>query len=200
MFYDSDDAGLTQRFVDHDRHRIREIEAAHPRLENRDVVGVVEVLRDELAPQTLGLAAEDQEITATILRREIRLLGARGEKFHRGVRMRRHECFPPIVGFQIHQWPIVQSGALEVSILEGIAEWADQMQANPRSGSQARNRAGVLGDFRADEDDIEEGRPNPLTPFPFWEGGMRRRIGFSGELRNVRCSQNSAASACRRFV
>jgi hypothetical protein len=41
------------------------------------------------------------------------------------------------------------------------------MQADSGRGSQARNRAGILRDFGANEDDIEERRPNPLTPFPF---------------------------------
>ena len=75
--------------------------------------------------------------------------------------MRRNEVIPFCIGRQIHQRPVIQPGALEVAILERVAERADQMKAQFGRGRQARNRAGILRNLGADQDDVQDGRPNP---------------------------------------
>ena len=69
--------------------------------------------------------------------------------------MRGDERIPSCISLQIHQRPVIQSGALQIAILERIAERAQEMQPDARGGGQARNRAGILRDFGADEDDVE---------------------------------------------
>jgi len=57
---------LAQRFVEDDRNRVGEVEAAHARLEDRNAVGGVAAGREEIRAEALGLAAENQKIATAI--------------------------------------------------------------------------------------------------------------------------------------
>src|SRR5208282_1801579 len=113
-----DGAGLSERFVDHDRHRIGKIEAAHARFEDRDGEGVLKMLRDELATQSPGLAAEDQEIARLILRLQVGFLGARGKKLHRRAGMRGHELVPSLLLLKSHPPTATHSPSTALSRLD----------------------------------------------------------------------------------
>src|SRR5208282_6552298 len=112
-------AGLAQRFINHDRHRVGEIEAPDARLEDWYPIRTVNSFKHEIAAQARRLAAEEKKIAARIVRIEISRVGVSREKFRpfhlrcRRIAMHRGELLPSFIRAQIHQRPVVEAGALE---------------------------------------------------------------------------------------
>lgn len=57
--------------------------------------------------------------------------------------------------------PVIHSGAAEVFVVEGEAEGFDEVEGSGGEGAEAADVAGVLGDFRLEEDDMEARRHGP---------------------------------------
>ena len=55
-------------------------------------------------------------------------------------------------------FPIIETGALELAILNREAERLDQMERAPRRGAQACDVSGIRGNQRLDEDDLQRSR------------------------------------------
>jgi len=56
---------------------------------------------------------------------------------------------------QVDVGPIVEAGTLEVLVVQGKTQLSDQVQPGSGGGTQTGDVAGVRGDFRFDQDDIE---------------------------------------------
>ena len=74
-----------------------------------------------------------------------------------GTKMR-HAGRPVCVDGHVGQVAVVQSGTLELLVLEVEAERLDQVQAGAGIRREADDVAGVGRDLRMDEDDVEHGR------------------------------------------
>ena len=55
--------------------------------------------------------------------------------------------------------PIVEACASQRLIIDGKAEWFDEMKVSISGEAEPANVAGVRRDFRFDEDDVEHRRP-----------------------------------------
>src|ERR1022692_1207900 len=105
-------AGLAQRFINHDRHRVGEIEAPDARLEDWNPIRTVNSFKHEIAAQARRLAAEEKKIAARIVRIEIGRAGVSREKFRlrcRQIAMHRGELLPSFIRAQIHQRPVIEA-------------------------------------------------------------------------------------------
>src|SRR5580658_6804364 len=74
-------AGLAQSFIHDNRHGVREIQAAHARLEDWNPIRAVNSLGYEIPAKARRLAAEEKKIAARITRIQVRRIGVRREKF-----------------------------------------------------------------------------------------------------------------------
>lgn len=71
--------------------------------------------------------------------------------------MCRCKLVPSRVRPQINQRPVVEAGALKIAVLEREAERADQMEPGFDCRGEARDRAGILRNFRANQNDVKIG-------------------------------------------
>jgi len=110
---------LAECLIEDDRHGVGEVEAAHARLENRNAISGVTPGGEEIRAKSFGLAAEDEEITTTILCFDV-VFVAMSRKILEVCRVVRSmesiEVLPIGIGAQINEWPIIESGALEIAI------------------------------------------------------------------------------------
>src|ERR1035437_2026268 len=95
-------AGLAQRFINHDRHRVGEIEAPDALLEDWNPIRTVNSFKHEIAAQARRLAAKEKKIAARIVRFQIGRVGVCREKFRFRFRcerivMRRGELLPSFI-------------------------------------------------------------------------------------------------------
>src|ERR1019366_5053906 len=151
-------AGLAQRFINHDRYRVGEIEAPDARLEDWNPIRTVNSFKHEIAAQARRLAAEEKKIAARIVRIEIGRAGVSREKFRlrcRQIAMHRGELLPSFIRAQIHQRPVIEARALEIAILERESERTHQVQPGLGRGGQTRDRSRVLRDFGANQNNVQ---------------------------------------------
>lgn len=59
--------------------------------------------------------------------------------------------------------PIIHAGPSQLGILEGEAQWFDQVESTTRNGRQAHAVAGVLRNLRVQEDDVEHDQNSRST-------------------------------------
>src|SRR5208282_5110996 len=154
-------AGLAQRFINHDRHRVGEIEAPDARLEDWYPIRTVNSFKHEIAAQAGRLAAKEKKIAARIVRIEIGRVSVSRKKFRlfhfrcRRIAMHRGELLPSFIRAQIHQRPVVEAGALEIAILERESERTHQVEPGLGRGGQTGDRSCVLRNLGANQDDVQ---------------------------------------------
>ena len=65
------------------------------------------------------------------------------------------EGLPGVVNRYIQMFPVIHATAPKISVFQGKAQGADQMQPGPREGTQASNISRVLRDFGLKKDDVQ---------------------------------------------
>ena len=148
-------AVLAPGFVDGDRGRVGEVERAQMRHHgDAQCLGDLRVLND-LAGETCGFGAEEEDIVGLVrdVRETVfRVAGEREDAFaghflEEGVTVR--------VDLQVGEIVVVQPSALEVGVGEVESEGLDEVKRSARAGGEADSGAGVAGDTRLVEDNME---------------------------------------------
>lgn len=70
--------------------------------------------------------------------------------------MRRDELLPSIISFQVHERPIIEPRALQVSIGKRKPQRTDQMKTNFGGCGQSCDGTGILRNLRPHQDDVED--------------------------------------------
>ena len=150
------DPALTAGFVEGDANRGCEIEAAGLGLHGNPEEGVG-MGGEEGFRQAAGFTSEEKRVAGEEVRMPVRGGGLGGEKPGASARMGflpGGQVFPLV---DVAGLPVVHSGAGELAGGDGKAEGFDEVEAGTDGEAGAGDVAGVLGDFRFEEDDVEAG-------------------------------------------
>ena len=113
-------------------------------------MGVEEILR-----QAPGLLAEKEKALVGVIHFRVGPGRFRGEQPHLTDPVPGEEVLQVFVDPNIQQLPVVQPGPLELPVGDLKAQGLDQMQAAAGGGAGAGDVAGVLGDLRLHQYDVE---------------------------------------------
>jgi hypothetical protein len=155
---------LAKTLVEDDGHGVGEVERPNG-AEGWDPEHAVTTLGEELLGQSDALLAEDQDVPHSKIRVEVAPPGlARKEPraWFRRTRRRSNRLFGGVevgVGLQIDEVPVVEPCSANGVFLDGKPQTSDQVQGTTRCGAKASDIAGVRGDFRLDEHDLEGAIP-----------------------------------------
>ncbi len=185
--------GLSESFVECDGGGVCQIVAArvfagHGNGEELRLVAFVEIRREAVL-----FVSEDEEVSRLDLEIVEALFGLGGEEDQPRGLGALQEGIPvlPEIPFQVG--PVVQSRAAQMCVVNEESQWLDEMEGCVGVDAESADGAGVLGDFRRHQDDMEGDlavhcRNSDCLPLAesarvFW--------------RNAR---NSGESFCRRFA
>ena len=114
----------------------------------------VGVIVKKLLGKAFCLLAEHYPDVSLIFYVAIIMLRLRGKIIDRSVGVRFQEVGKRIVIGYIKLVPIVESGALELGVIDLKPERADEMQGSTRSGAGTRDIACILWNFGLTKDDV----------------------------------------------
>src|SRR5699024_9286978 len=122
--------------------------------------------------------AEQEHVLPRVLDALEADVGVGGEGEHAGVRQR-GECLVD-VGMDAHvrEIVVVQPGPAELGVLEVEAKGLDEMEAGAGDGGETDRIAGVPGDRRLMEEDVDHGADSPTRLLP---RGLARQSARDGE-------------------
>lgn len=131
-------------------------EVQRPRLiDHRDAHAAVGIPHQHVLGDAAGLFAEDDIRAVGVARLAVRLtrLGGEEEVLPAGSLFKK--VVDTVVVGDIHEVPVVQTGALQVAVGDLKAEGPHQMQPRAGGGAGAGDVAGVLGDLGLKKHDVQ---------------------------------------------
>ncbi len=147
-------ADVSQRFVKHNGRRVREVQRSYG-TKGRNAVHLVGETFEQRFIEAHAFFAEDQRIARAIIRFEITFGRDGAEKVDPSLGPRGGEMVEVGVCFEIHEVPVVDTGAANRVFVNAKPQLSNKVQATLRCGGESRDVAGVLWNLGLDEHDMQ---------------------------------------------
>lgn len=144
---------LPHSFEQHDRNGSREVQAA--RAAHRNSNRALGICRKERLRQPFGFPAENEEIAVRERHIVVGPLRFRGDEEPARVRFSRLQLRQRIPDAKIDLFPIIETGPLQLPIVQREAERLDEVQRRTRRETEAADVAGIRRNLRLNENDVE---------------------------------------------
>lgn len=142
---------LSQRFVEHNRDRICEIEAPYVRIEHGYLQAIIPIRLEQLLRQSTRFSAENKAIVLPKRPIGIKPFRLGGKVEETTVCLCLVKSFEIGMSMQDHFWPIIQARPAHSSVVQTKPGSTNNVKRGSGCRAESRDVAGVLRYLRLDE-------------------------------------------------